>query len=112
MDIEVSECDGGCGVLELSVVQAVTVFTFKRGKIKERKFIGRRGGLRVSVWEASRYLRCVLMWSTVARHTFPSLFPLVLLKLNGLCFKNTALSKTPLKLSLPFFFSSAAPLFF
>lgn len=43
------------------------------------------------------------MWSTIARHTFPSLFPLVLLKLNGLCFKNTALSKTPLKLSFPFF---------
>lgn len=98
-------------MLELSVVQAVTVFTFKREKIKERKFKGRRGGFRVSsVWEASRYLRCVLMWSTVARHTFPSLFPLVLLKLNGLCFKNTALSKTPLKLSLPFF--CAAPLFF
>lgn len=41
-------CSGGCGVLELSVVQAVTVFTFKREKIKERKFKGRRGGFRVS----------------------------------------------------------------
>lgn len=30
MDIEVEECVGGCGVLELSVVQAVTVFTFKK----------------------------------------------------------------------------------
>lgn len=90
-------------MLELSVVQAVTVFIFKREKIKERKFKGRRGGFRVSVQEAPRYQRCVLMWSTIARHTFPSLFSLVLLKLNGLCFKNTALSKTPLKLSLPFF---------
>lgn len=35
-------------MLELSVVQAVTVFTFKRKKIKECKFKGRRGGLRVS----------------------------------------------------------------
>lgn len=36
------------GVLELSVVQAATVFIFKREKIKERKFKGRRGGFRVS----------------------------------------------------------------
>lgn len=42
------------------------------------------------------------MLSTVARHTFPSLFPLVPVKLNEHCFKNTALSETPLKLSLPF----------
>lgn len=34
----------------------------------------------------------------------PSLFPFVLLKLNGLCFKNSALSKPPLKLLSPFFF--------
>lgn len=30
MDIAVGEVGGGSGVLELSVVQAVTVFTFKR----------------------------------------------------------------------------------
>lgn len=101
MDIEVEGCGGGCGVLELSVVQAVTVLTFKREKIKDRKCKRKMGGLS-SVWEASRYLQCVLMLSTVARHTFPSLFPLVLVKLNGHCFKNTALSETPLKLSLPF----------
>lgn len=35
-------------MLELSVVQAVTVFTFKREKIKECKFKERRGGFRVS----------------------------------------------------------------
>lgn len=107
VDIEVGECGGGCGVLELSGAGS-NIFTFKREKIKERKSKGRWGGFRVffSVWEASRYLRCVLMWSTIARHTFPSLFPLVLLKLNGLCFKNTALSKTPLKLSFPFFLCS------
>lgn len=101
-------------MLELSAVQAVTVFTFKREKIKEHKFKREEGRSQSlsSVWEASRYLRCVLMWSTVARHTFPSLFPLVLLELNGLRFKNTALSKTPLKLSPPFFFFCAAPLFF
>lgn len=49
------------------------------------------------------------MLSTVARHTFPSLFPLVLPKLNGLCFKNAALSKTPLKLSPLLFFSLSLP---
>lgn len=48
VDIEVDECGAGCGVLELSVVQAVTVFTFKREKIKECKFKGRRGSFRVS----------------------------------------------------------------
>lgn len=42
------ERGGGCGALELSAVQAVTVFTFKREKIKEREFKGRRGGVRVS----------------------------------------------------------------
>lgn len=48
MDTEVEERVGGSGVFELSVVQAVTVFTFKREKIKERKFKSRRAGLRVS----------------------------------------------------------------
>ena len=42
------------------------------------------------------------MCCTVVRHSLPFLFPLVLLKLNGPCFKNSGLSKTLLKLS-PFF---------
>lgn len=96
-------------MLELSVVHAGTVFAFKKEKIKEGTVKEKRGGLS-SVWEASRYLRCVLMWSTVARHSFLSLFPLVPLKLNGLCFKNTALSKAPLKLSLTFFPCSSSVL--
>lgn len=68
------ERGGGCGALELSVVQAVTVFTFKREKIKDPKLKkeGRSHSLS-SVWEASRYLQSVLMLSIVARHTFPIL---------------------------------------
>ena len=55
MDFEVGGCGGGTGVLELSAVKAVAVFTFERKKIKERKFGGRfpesclcLGGIQVS----------------------------------------------------------------
>lgn len=107
VDSEVEERGGGCGVLELSVVQAVTVFTFKREKIKDPKLKRRRGGLTVSPLFGRHPGICRVYWCWASsRDTLsPSLFPLVLLKLNGLCFKNTALSKTPLKLSFPFFLS-------
>lgn len=89
MDAETGERAGGCGVFELSAVKAVTVFTFERDEIKRlevSKQEGRSPSL-CSVWAVFRYLRCVLMWSTVARHTFPSSLPLVLLKQYRLSFK-------------------------
>lgn len=93
VDLETRERAGGCGVFELSTVKAVTVFTFKSDEIKRlklEKLKGRSASL-CSVWAAFRYLRCVLLWSAVARHTFPSLLPLVPLKHNRLSFKNTVL---------------------
>lgn len=104
VDTEVEERVGGSGVFELSVVQAVTVFTFKREKIKDRKFKSRRAGLRVSPLFGRHPGICSVNWCWApSRDSFPSLFPLVLSKLNGLFFKYAVLSKTPLKLSFPFF---------